>query len=121
MNRTIIPRLLGAATIVYSLTVAARPEVLLGPTGLAREGRGSGEMRAIARLVALRDLSSGLAMVCARGKEAQRLAIAVRVGADLADTAVLGVALRGRPEWANTVAVTGGFGALCAASALATI
>ncbi len=72
MNRIAIPRLLGVATIAYSLAVAARPEVLLKPTGLAAVGRGTDE-------------------------------------------------LRGRPERAKTLAVTGGFGALCAASALATI
>ncbi len=120
MNRTAVPRLLGVATIAYSLAVAARPEVLLKPTGLAT-GLGDDGLRATARLVALRDLASGLAMVFAPNTQALRLAIAVRVGADVADTAVLGTALRGKPEWGNTVAVTGGFGLICAASALATV
>lgn len=109
-----LPRLLGLATVCYSVAVAVRPEILLKPTGLAD----SPDLRTTARLVALRDLASGAAMVCAGQPAALRTAVAVRVASDLADTAVLGVVLRGRPERAKAVSVTFGWGLLCGLSAI---
>ncbi|MBH0775646.1 hypothetical protein [Nocardia bovistercoris] len=113
-----IPRTAGVATAAYGLAVAARPSILLGPCGWSDE---SPQVRAVTRMVGLRDVASGLAMVAAPGPRAMRLAVAVRVGADLADTAVLGVALRGRPQHTKALAVTTGWALLCAATALVTL
>ncbi|MFD7843621.1 hypothetical protein ACFV4K_11905 [Nocardia sp. NPDC059764] len=116
MNPATPTRILGAATAAYGLAVALRPEILLRPTGL---GTGlESEPRAAARLIALRDLASGLAMVVTSDPRARRTAIAVRVASDAADTLVFAHALRGQPERVKTLAVTSGWGVLCAAGAL---
>ncbi|WP_458689783.1 hypothetical protein [Nocardia tengchongensis] len=116
MNATIPARLLGGATAVYGVAVAIRPEVLLRPTGL-----GSGaepELRAAARLIALRDLASGLALAITDDPAARRTAAIIRVACDAADTAVFGVALEGHRERAKSLAVTAGWGALCGLAAV---
>ncbi|WP_330180101.1 hypothetical protein OHB26_27270 [Nocardia sp. NBC_01503] len=115
MNATIPARLVGVATAVYGAAVVIRPEVLLRPTGL-----GSGtepELRATARLIALRDLVSGLALAIADDPAARRTAAIIRVACDAADTSVFGIALDGRRERVKTLAVTAGWGALCALAA----
>ncbi|GAB3203892.1 hypothetical protein [Nocardia tengchongensis] len=109
-------RLLGAATALYGAAVLLRPEILLRPTGLGT-GAEPG-LRATARMIALRDLISGLAWAVASTPRARRAAAAIRVGSDAADTVVLGLALRGRAERGKTLAVTSSWGLLCAAAAL---
>ncbi|WP_216909650.1 hypothetical protein [Nocardia noduli] len=112
-----LPRAAGIATAAYGIAVAARPAILLGPCGWSDEPPA---VRALTRMVGLRDTASGLAMIAAPDARSMRLAIAVRVCSDLGDTAVLGLALRGRPQRAKAVAVTAGWGLLCAATAIAT-
>ncbi|WP_067814606.1 hypothetical protein [Nocardia inohanensis] len=115
MTAALPRRVLGAATAAYGAAVAVRPEILLRPSGL-----GAGDepaLRTLTRLVALRDLASGLAMAVASGPQARRGVVAVRLASDLADTLVFGRALAGRPERTKTLAVTGGWGLLCAAAA----
>lgn len=114
------PRLLGLATAAYGAAIFARPELLLRPSGLLRGDAAEPEQAAFVRTLAVRDVASGLAMTFAPGRKAMRVALAVRVASDVGDLAVLGHALRDRPERSKVMAVAGGWGALCALSALAT-
>jgi hypothetical protein len=112
------PRALGAATALYGAAITARPELLLKPSGLLRGDKPEPEQETFVRTLGVRDLASGVAMAFAPGRAAMRTAIAVRVASDLGDLAVLGSALRGKPERTKVMAVAGGWGALCALSAL---
>lgn len=114
-----LPRALGVATAAYGATIFVKPELLLRPSGMLR-AETEPEQATFVRTLAVRDLASGLAMTFARGRKAMRVAIAVRVASDAGDLVVLGNALRGRPERGKVMAVAGGWGALCALSALTT-
>ncbi|MGB3440050.1 MAG: hypothetical protein WBA97_15000 [Actinophytocola sp.] len=113
----LLPRLMGVATAAYGAAVVAKPELLLKPSGMAR---GDANLRAITRTLGVRDLASGVAMAVAPNRRAMRLAIGVRVASDAGDLVVLGKAMAGRPEQKKIIMVAGGWGLLCALSALAT-
>jgi len=113
-----LPRILGVATAAYSVAILVKPELLLGPSGMLRGDSAEPEQAAFVRTLGARDLASGLAMVFAKGPKAMRVALAVRVASDLGDLVVLGSALRDKPERSKVMAVAGGWGALCALSAL---
>ncbi|WP_067714022.1 hypothetical protein [Nocardia yamanashiensis] len=116
MNPSVPLRALGVATAAYGAAVAVRPEILLRPAGL---GIGAEpELRALARMVALRDLASGLALAVARNRRARTAAVAVRIASDAADTAVFAHALAGRAERPKALAVTTIWGLLSAAAAV---
>ena len=115
-----LPRALGMATAAYGVAIFVRPELLLKPSGLLHGDAAEPEQAAFVRTLAVRDLASGLAMVFAKGPMAMRFALAVRVASDAGDLVVLGQALRDRPERSKVMAVAGGWGALCALSALST-
>lgn len=115
--RFVLPRLLGVATAAYGAAVFAKPDLLLKPSGLRRGDR---DLDAIVRTLAARDLASGVAMAVAPSRKAMRVAIGVRVASDASDAVVLSRALAGRPERTKILAVAGGWGLLCALSALAT-
>jgi len=112
-----LPRLLGLATAAYGAAVFAKPALLLKASGMRR---GDHDLDAVVRTLAARDLASGLAMAFAPSRKAMRLAIGVRVASDASDAVVLNRALAGRPERKKILAVAGGWGVLCALSALAT-
>lgn len=112
-----LPRLLGVATAVYSVAITAKPALLLKPSGLPDDDP---DLHTLTRSLGVRDLASGIAMAIAPTRKAMRIAIAVRVASDAGDLVVLGRALAGRPEQKKVVAVAGGWGLLCALSALAT-
>lgn len=113
-----LPRIAGALTAGYGVAVAARPSVMLGPCGWSDDDPA---LRAVARMTALRDVASGLAMLAAPTPQALRLAIAARVLADLSDATILGIALRGRPQRGKAIAVAAGWGLLCGATAASTV
>ncbi|MVU77579.1 hypothetical protein GPX89_10045 [Nocardia sp. ET3-3] len=116
MNTTTPTRLIGAATAAYGAAVVIRPALLLRPGGL---GTGAEpELRAAARMIALRDLISGLALATLSDPRARRAAAIIRVASDAADTVVFAGALSGRAERAKTLAVTTGWGLLSALGAL---
>ncbi len=115
-----LPRALGAATAAYGAAITARPALLLRPSGMLRGGAPEPEQETFVRTLGIRDLASGVAMALAPTRAAMRTAIAVRVASDLGDLAVLGQALKDRPERAKVMAVAGGWAALCALSALTT-
>lgn len=115
--RFLLPRLLGVATAAYGAAIFAKPALLLKPSGLPTD---EPNLHMFVRTLAVRDLASGVAMAAAPSRKAMRVAIAVRVASDAGDLAVLGKALAGKPEQKKIVAVAGGWGLLCALSALAT-
>jgi hypothetical protein len=115
--RFLLPRLLGLATAAYGAAITVKPELLLAPSGLPRDAP---DLHTFTRTLGVRDIASGVAMAVAPGRKAMRVAIGVRVASDLGDMAVLGKALAGKPEQKTIVAVAGGWGLLCALSALAT-
>ncbi|WP_378733458.1 hypothetical protein [Nocardia brasiliensis] len=118
MNFPWLPRLAGALTAGYGAAVAVRPAVMLGPCGWSDDDPA---LRAVARMTALRDVASGLAMLVAPTPKALRLAIAARVLADASDATVLGIALRDRPQRGKAIAVAAGWGLVCAATAATTV
>lgn len=114
---TWIPRLLGAVTAGYSVAIAVEPELFLRPTKLIAEGaQPTPGQRALTRAIGGRDLVSGLAMLLAPAGTPLKTAIAVRVGADLADLAVLGSQLPDQDAREKATMVAAGWGALCALS-----
>jgi hypothetical protein len=115
--RFLLPRLLGLATAAYGAAVFVRPALLLKPSGMRH---GDHDLDAVVRTLAARDLASGVAMAVAPSRKAMRVAIGVRVASDVSDAVVLGKALAGRPERSKILAVAGGWGLLCALSALVT-
>jgi len=112
-----LPRFLGLATAAYGAAVFAKPELLLKPSGMPTNNP---DLDTVVRTLAVRDLASGVAMAVAPSRKAMRLAIGVRVAADAGDVVVLNRALAGRPERKKILAVAGGWGLLCALSALTT-
>ena len=111
-----LPRLLGLATAAYGAAVFAKPALLLEASGMRT---GDGDLDAVVRTLAARDVASGIAMAVAPSRTAMRLAIGVRVASDVGDVVVLNRALAGRPELKRILAVAGGWGLLCALSILA--
>lgn len=119
-DRTWIPRLLGVATAGYSVAIIARPDLFTKPTKLQAEGAPLPTATAIGvRALGGRDLASGLAMALAPAGDALRTAVAVRVGADLADLVLLGTSLPDRQARGKAAAVATLWGGLCALSYLA--
>ncbi|MDD7936956.1 hypothetical protein PHK61_00820 [Actinomycetospora lutea] len=117
---TWIPRLLGVATAGYSVAIIADPSLFARPTGLQADGAPLPTATAIGvRALGGRDLASGLAMALAPAGKALRTAIAVRVGADVADLAVLGTSLPDRSYRAKAAGVAAAWGTLCGLSYLA--
>ena len=110
----------GAATAVYGLAVAARPELLARPSGLTDDrGRTAFETAVSLRPLGWRDAASGLAMLTAPVGPALVTATLLRSAADLGDAALLGGTLPGRERRLKAVAVSVGWGALSVAGLLA--
>lgn len=117
---TWIPRLLGVATAGYSVAISVKPELFLRPTALiGSDDRPSPGQRVLTRAIGGRDLASGLAMLLAPAGTPLKVAIATRVGADVADLVVLGSGLPDRDARSKATLVAAGWGALCALSILA--
>ncbi|MCR8578367.1 hypothetical protein [Streptomyces sp. Isolate_219] len=113
-------RAVGVATAVYGAAVAAVPDLLARPSGLAdEEGRTGWATRASLRPLAWRDAVSGLAMATAPDGPALRTAAYVRIAADFGDAVLLGATLPGRDRKLAAVAVSVGWGALSVAGLLA--
>jgi hypothetical protein len=116
-SRSWIPRALGVATAGYSVAIIANPSLFAKPTKLQADGAPLPTATAIGvRALGGRDLASGLAMAFAPSGKALRTAIAVRVGADLADLVVLGTSLPDKQARAKAVGVAALWGTLCGLS-----
>jgi hypothetical protein len=119
-SATWFPRALGVATAAYSIAIIARPELFAKPTKLQQEGAPLPTATAIGiRALGGRDLASGLAMAFAPAGKALRTAIAVRVGSDVVDVALLGTTLPDPQARLKAAGVGAAWGALCGLSALA--
>ncbi|MBP2365234.1 hypothetical protein [Pseudonocardia parietis] len=117
---TWIPRLLGAATAAYGAAITARPDLLLRPVKLLADGeRAEPGHKALTMAIGGRDVVSGLAMLLVPAGTPLKAAIAVRVGADVADLTVLGSQLPDRDAREKATMVAAGWGAICALSVLA--
>jgi hypothetical protein len=116
---TWLPRALGVLTAGYGLATLIRPAILAGPSGLA-SGEPPAAVSTLVRAVGVRDIASGAAMAVSSGR-AQRIAVGVRIAADLGD--VLTWAFSSSPDRdqrRKTMAVGAGWAALNAVG-LATI
>ncbi|SCK44745.1 hypothetical protein [Streptomyces sp. WMMB 322] len=108
-------RLVGAATALYGIAVAARPELLAKPSGLTgADGRAAEGTRISLRPLALRDAADGLAMAYAPEGPALRTATLVRIASDLGDALLLGATLPKQAR-AKAVAVSVGWASLSVA------
>ena len=112
-----LPRVMGAATMLYSAAVLVRPSLLAKPCGLTATDDVPRSVAVLVRGIAARDLASGAAMVAAPPGAPLRAATAVRVASDLGDAVVFGTGLT-RQRAPKVAAVAALWGALCAASAV---
>jgi len=103
----------GAATAAFSAVFVAVPSVLRRPCGIAD----TRQTRALARMVGVRDVVSGVALVLAAPGRPRRLAVAGRVASDWTDAVALraGLAGQGRRGLVSASAVTWGLVCLAAA------
>lgn len=109
----------GAATALYGLAVAARPDLLARPSGLVdADGRTAPDTAVSLRPLGWRDAASGVAMLTAPEGAALTAATLLRIAADLGDAVLLGSTLTGRGTRLKAVAVSVGWGALSVAGLL---
>jgi hypothetical protein len=84
--------LTGAATAAFGAAVAVAPAVLIRSCGLAD----TRQSRALVRMVGVRDVVSGAALVTASPRRSRRAAVAGRVACDWTDAAALAAGLAGQ-------------------------
>ncbi|MCM2579293.1 hypothetical protein [Streptomyces meridianus] len=112
-------RLVGAATAVYGIAVAARPGLLARPSGLVDgSGRTAPATATSLRPLAWRDAANGIAMAVAPEGAPLRAAALLRIASDFGDAVLLGATLPGRDKRLKAVAVSVGWGALSVAGLL---
>lgn len=117
---TWFPRLIGVATAAYSVAVLAKPTVLTEPCKLTdAAGRTSQAAGQLARAVASRDLVSAVAVALAPAGTPLKVALAVRIGADVGDAVLLGSAAPDKTTRLKIIGVAAGWAALTALSVLA--
>lgn len=110
---TAFPRLMGAATLAYSLTVIAKPKVLAGPCGLVDEfGEVVPDVATSLRAVSTRDAIISALMLVAPAGPALRAVTTTRGLCDLSDTLMFGIPAKDPATRRKVVAVGGGWGAL---------
>jgi hypothetical protein len=115
MTTSSYPRVLGALTAAYGVYTAVRPQSLLRASGLEKTADPSRSGRALARVIGVRDVLSGMAMVAAPPGPLLRAAVLARVASDGADVVGFGSAVPDSHR-AKVTAVAGGWGLLCASS-----
>ena len=101
--------LAGAATTAGGAALLAAPALLLRPCGLAD----TRQSRALVRMVGMRDVVSGAALVAAAPGSSRRRAVAGRVAFDLTDAAALVAALAGQQRRALVGASAVAWGVVC--------
>ena len=114
-----LPRVLGAATALYSIAIMIKPALLARPCGLTTTPGGSEVTMPVAvliRAIGARDVAIGTAMVCAPRGSALRAATAARVAADAADAVVFGVQLAEPDRRMKIAGFAAGWALLCALS-----
>ncbi len=110
-DRTVVPRLLGAATLVYSLAAIARPRVIAGPVELLEPDRSvHPHVAAPVRAVSGRDVMTAVAMLTAPAGAPLRLATTLRALSDYTDALAFGLAAPAGRVRRKVVLVTAGWG-----------
>lgn len=116
-TRSLCPRLLGAATLAYSVAVVVRPKVLAGPCGLVDEwGDVAADVSTAVRAASTRDAIISIGMLMAPVGPALRTITATRAACDLSDAVVFGAVAKTPESRKKIVMVTAGWAALCALS-----
>lgn len=108
---------MGAVTVVYAVAVLVHPETMTDPLGLS-DGTATADQELLTRSMLARDLACGLAMMFVPAGWPLLTAIGIRVASDLGDAVIMGTGLPTAPERMSALLVAGGFGVLCALSAL---
>jgi hypothetical protein len=110
---TAFPRILGAATLAYSVAVVAKPKVLAGPCGLVDEfGEVPPSVATAVRAVSTRDAIISVLMLVAPAGPALRFVTTTRGLCDLSDAAVFGLPVKDPVARKKIVAVGVGWGSL---------
>lgn len=110
---TAFPRMLGAATLAYSVAVVVKPKLLAGPCGLVDEfGEVAPQVATAVRAVSTRDAIISALMLTAPAGPALRALVTARGLCDLSDAAVLGMPVPDSVTRNRILAVGGGWGAL---------
>jgi len=115
MSTSSYPRVLGALTAAYGAYTLVRPQSLLRASGLERTPEPSRSGRALARVIGMRDVLSGVAMVAAPPGPLLRAAVLARVASDGADVVGFGTAVPDSHR-SKVAVVAGGWGLLCAST-----
>ena len=110
----LIPRLLGAATLAYSVASLVQPKVIAGPCGMVDDqGEVVRDVATAVRAVAARDALICAAMLVVPAGDPLRAVTTVRGLFDLTDAAVFGSIATTPQQRRKIVAVTAGWGSLC--------
>lgn len=107
---------MGAVTVGYAVAVLFDPELMTGPMGLSGGAADPG-LEVLTRAMLARDLACGAAMMFVPAGWPLLTAIGIRVASDFADAVIMGSALPA-PDRTEALLAAGGFGVLCALSAL---
>ena len=120
VGRSILRRVLGFITAVYSVAIGLRPVLLARPCGLAEgpdQRQVSPAVRTLIGGIGARDAAIGTAMVLAPRGAALRLAILARVASDVGDVAFFGSRLPDPSRRARIAGFAAVWAGLCALSA----
>src|SRR3954447_3600859 len=112
---TWLARIVGVATVVYSVVVLVRPALLAKPAGLlGPDGAVPRPVAILTRAVCARDAAIGLAMVLAPAGAGLIVALLARLASDLSDAALFGAGAPDSRTRNKVLAVTVGWGLLSA-------
>lgn len=108
---------MGAVTVGYAALVIINPETMTDAIGLS-DGAADPNTELLTRTMLGRDLACGAAMMFAPAGWPLLTAIGIRVASDLGDAVIMGISLPTSEDRKTALLVAGGYGVLCALSAL---
>lgn len=109
-----LPRLLGAATLAYSVACVAKPKVLAGPCTLVDEfGEVPADVAVAVRAVSVRDAIISAAMILAPAGPALRAVTTTRALCDFSDVVVFGAVAKDPVARKKIVGLAGAWGTVC--------
>lgn len=115
----LVARVLGAATVAYSVAIIASPRVLAVPCGLTTATGGlTTATRVLVRAIGARDAAIGTAMVLAPPGRALRWVALARVASDASDAILFGTTLSTPAARTKVAVFAAGWATLCAAAAV---
>lgn len=107
------PRIMGAATLAYSVAVVVKPKVLAGPCQLVNEfGEVPPQVATAVRAVSTRDALLSALMLFVPAGPALRAVTTARGLCDISDAAVFGLPVQDRAARNKIMIVGAGWGAL---------